>query len=518
MGGNRLGYLVLVLMTFPFMILYLVISSIVLFSHGYSPSSHFFAVLLIIGDTFFALQTSAYLYNFYKAQFHYPQTIANYYRRYASSRVAVFIMAFNEPAEIIERTVTAVKLATGERGRVFLLDDSTNVRIRESVKEIAKNYDVAYVHRENRRGAKAGAINDAMHLVTEEYLAVFDSDQRPSPEFFDEILPLLEDDGSLAYVQVPQVYVNTDASRMASAAQSVQALFFDYIAEGKSVSNAMFTCGSNVVYRVAALSDVGNFDETIVTEDMATAINMHARGWKSLYYNKKLVFGEGPSTLAAYFTQQGRWSLGSISLWPRVIKLMLRHPKRMKASQYWEYLNSTSWYLVGFANMFVILPPLAYVFLGIPPVVGPGILLFYALVPYLALSMTSFFLTMRLRGHGISSAILNISLNFVCFPVYLVSAVYALTGRKKPFKVTPKGQKGGKEPLIRLWPQLSLLFLLLLGAIAGLAKYLVDDSIGYAISSVWLIYVAVWIFGLFYVNSASNETSIYTETLKVYSK
>ncbi len=501
------------------MLLYITLSSIAIFAPGHSLLNHVFTLLLALGDAFFAIHTTAYLYNFYKAQTQYPQTVANYYRKFTKNRVAVFIASFNEPTEVLERTVVASKIAVGDRGRVFVLDDSTNEEMRRKIELMVKDYDALYVHRDNRRGAKAGAINDALHLVSEDYVAVFDSDQRPVPEFFDEILPLLDGDEDIAYVQVPQVYANTDASRMAFAAQSVQSVFFDYIAEGKSVSNAMFTCGSNVVYRKSALRDAGGFDETSVTEDMATAINMHARGWKSLYYNRKLVFGEGPATLAAYFTQQGRWSLGTISLWPRVLKLILRHPRKMKVSQYWEYMVSTSWYLVGFANIIMLLPPLAYVFIGISPITGVGNAIFYALLPYLVLSLTSFLLTMRLRGHGVSSALLNISLNFVCFPVYVISAVYAFTGRKKPFKVTPKGEKGGgKVPASSLWPQLSLLYFLLLGVAVGMAKYLIGGNPGFAISALWLLYVAVWMLGLFYVNSDSKEASIYTETLNVYSR
>ena len=40
-----------------------------------------------------------------------------------------------------------------------------------------------YVHRDNRRGYKAGALNDVLKTLKEPYAAVIDIDQMPAPDF-----------------------------------------------------------------------------------------------------------------------------------------------------------------------------------------------------------------------------------------------------------------------------------------------------------------------------------------------
>jgi cellulose synthase (UDP-forming) len=98
----------------------------------------------------------------------------------------------------------------------------------------------------------------------------------------------------MAFVQTPQYYVNRDSSKVSKTAFSQQSTFYTNVSEGKSVSNAMFACGTNIVLRVSALRDVGGFDEESVTEDFATSFKLHVRGYSSYYYNNVFVEGMYP--------------------------------------------------------------------------------------------------------------------------------------------------------------------------------------------------------------------------------
>ncbi len=111
-----------------------------------------------------------------------------------------------------------------------------------------------------------------MKLIDEEYVSFLDSDQRPLSEFLTETVSILESDPHLAFVQVPQIYTNIDVSSLARGAHCIQLVFYEYICEGKSITNTMFSCGSNTVFRTSALREVGGVDEKSVTEDLSGGI------------------------------------------------------------------------------------------------------------------------------------------------------------------------------------------------------------------------------------------------------
>ena len=137
----------------------------------------------------------------------------------------------------------------------------------------------------------------------------------PHPDLLIKTLPEFADD-TVAYVQTPQYYANAASSRVAAASWSQQALFFGPIARGKDAHEAMFCCGTNVVFRRRALEAVGGFPAGSLTEDFAISLELHERGWRSVYVPEVLASGLGPEDLASYVSQQHRWARGCIGIIP----------------------------------------------------------------------------------------------------------------------------------------------------------------------------------------------------------
>ncbi|MEM3671100.1 MAG: glycosyltransferase [Thermoprotei archaeon] len=512
--------LLITLLPIPFITLYFYARILTFFSAGYSPGDLVLSSLLFCADLFFAVHTLTYLANFYRATEVYGTTIERYFKKYTPGfDVAVLVTSYNEPQEVIDRTLSAcaVTIDYAGYGRLYLLDDSTDPKARAKLEQSAKSNGAKYVHRGNRRGFKAGALNDALKEIDAKYFTVIDADQRPVPEYLAETVTILEEDETLAFVQVPQKYMNTDASRLALAAQSVQQVFFDYITEGKSVINSMFSCGSNTVFRTRAVKEVGGFDETSVTEDMATSIKLHEAGWRSKYYNRPLVQGEGPTTLGAYFTQQARWSLGSMGLCLRVVKHAFTRPRSMTPLQWWDYFVTTTWYFVGWVYAIMIAGVLGFAYLGLTPIITATPRYFLALIPYVGFNMLAFTLSTVYRGNELKSVLLNISLTFITIPVYMVSAVYAILNRKRPFQVTPKNLVGGKLPYSALKPQLLMLALIAGGILAASYKAALTGNASYALDIVWMAYYLFLGMFLFYYNTDTKRSAIYDEAFRVQS-
>ena len=125
-----------------------------------------------------------------------------------------------------------------ENGSPYLLDDSTDKKTIEDIKDLAIKYRIGYIHRDNRRGYKVGALNDALKMTDSKYFAVFDADQEPLQEFLTELIPIMEDNDDLSIIQGPQKYVNNNTP-VAKGANDIQEVFYNFITEGKSLENSM---------------------------------------------------------------------------------------------------------------------------------------------------------------------------------------------------------------------------------------------------------------------------------------
>ena len=107
------------------------------------------------------------------------------------------------------QTAIAAKFSCEEFGDVFVLDDSTDEKIRKKLDKYAEEYEFNIFRRSERRDYKAGAVNDWLEKYGDDYdfLMILDADQRPLPGIFQYVLPGFKDP-SVAFIQVPQYYSN----------------------------------------------------------------------------------------------------------------------------------------------------------------------------------------------------------------------------------------------------------------------------------------------------------------------
>jgi cellulose synthase (UDP-forming) len=470
-----------------------------------APSDRIVGFFLLWAELFLCLHGVGYFTSVLKAARRNRRGTPWLFAKRACAPVAVLIAAFNESEEVLAETVGSVLAMDYPAFTVYLLDDSTKPECRAGADRLARQFGIVLVRRENRAGYKAGAINDLLPKLSERYVALLDADQRPLTTWLRDIVPLLDENPLLAFVQVPQVYVNGRDLPVARAASFQQAVFFEYICEGKSDSNAMFCCGSNVVIRRQALMSVEAqvegrrhfFDETSVTEDFATTVRLHAAGWRTTYVNRAYVVGMGPETLPAYFTQQMRWAMGTLAVGLRVLGQLIRHPRQLTAGQWWEYLLSGSYYFVGFATFIFMMAPVLFVGFDVRPLRSDEGLYLLFFIPYIVFTMNLFFFGMALRNYSLKGVWLASALSFATFRTYMKAGVVAVLGLKRSFGVTPKGV-GGAIPLIQLWPELLLLAANVATACYGLywmSRYGLE--LAYGVNTFWATYHAVLLSTLF---------------------
>ena len=476
-------------------------ASLVLYA-DYTLFEKTFSILLIVGEFFILVHAFGYalnILNVYRLNARKTPPAPTGESSLSSPFVAILVAARHEPREVLEETFASLYNLKYKNKKIFFLDDSSDEKYKKEAEEIAEEFSLELFRRKERHGAKAGIINDCLKKLDQKYVAVFDADQTPLPEFLDTLIPLLELDARLAFVQTPQFYTNIDENRVARASAFQQAVFYEYICEGKNTRDAMFCCGTNIVFRRRALQEVGGLDESTVTEDFATSVKFHAAGWKSLYHNHVYAFGMAPENLTAYFNQQYRWANGTISVFKKILWLFVCHPFSLKLRQWWEYFLSGSFYIVGIAFFVLMTCPVMYLLFNVPSFFARPEIYFLAFLPYITLSLVVFYMVLGRRHYKMKDLFMGQLLGVVTFSVYFRAVVSAILGIKTTFGITGKSKEKAIS-YFRLWPQLSIIFLSYISIIWGINRFVYERDPAILINGFWALYHLLAMSSIFYFN------------------
>lgn len=487
-----------------------IVRNLTLFNAGYTPLDRGLSLLLLLSEIYVTVHGVGYY-----LQVIQTSRIVNVARRTKLAKldmpnVAIYIATYNEPIAIIEETIVAVSLLDYPAKQIYVNCDHQSQEQANAIAAIAQRHGVEFIHRVPNTGFKAGGINAFLlrlgqDLPEAQLFCIFDADSVPMPTFLREVVPYFETDMRLAFVQAPQHYGNSDASLVVAAAANQQATFAHYISEGKQHSEAMFFCGTNVVFRIAALRDIGGLITTSITEDFATSLKLHARGWRSQYCNSAYVCGMGPTTLQAYWTQQGRWALGNIeSFLAAIPDILLR--RGFTVAQRWEYLLTGTYYFVGWNVFISLIGPVAFLLLGMRPLMLSPIVYVAAYLPHVLVANWFFFLTMGKRGFRPRILFLSQCLTFSSFPIFMSAATAALLHRKRPFAVTPKG-KGETLPWTAFLWQIGMVLLLIAAISAGVVRLMFVRDLSVVINILWCVYHLTLLSRIFQFNQPEQDVA-----------
>ncbi len=488
---------------------YLIVRGVLLGRAKYSAVDGVFAVLLLLAEGFILFHGIGYsvaiLWSRKKAR-DIASILggAQVLEENAQPSVAIITAARHEPKEVLAETFITVNNIEYKNKRVYFLDDSIKEEYHKEAEELAREHHLTLFRRTKPwHGAKAGIINDFLEQMTEKYLVIFDADSNPMPDFLNPLVPIMEANEKLGFIQTPQFYTNIENNRVARAAMLQQAVFYEYICDGKGIVDSMFCCGTNVILRVSALRTIGGMDERTVTEDFATSLRLHTHGFSSLYYNHVCVFGMGPEDLIGFFTQQFRWAAGTIQVFKSLVARFFTKPFSMKPGQWFQYFLSGTYYWVGLAYFTLILGPLLYIFFKVPSFFIRPEVYFLSFLPYMLLSASIFYFSLRKRNYKPRDLIPGQLLGATTFYVHMKAAFAALLGIKLSFGVTSKA-KGGAIPYRVLWPQLSVIAATFIACVWAANRFIYEREPALIINGFWMFYQFLVFSSIFYFNRESK--------------
>ncbi|MDE1846361.1 MAG: glycosyltransferase [Candidatus Micrarchaeota archaeon] len=258
----------------------------------------------------------------------------------AFPRVAVAIPVYNEDPGMVEKNLKELLKLNYPKGKInfYLADDSTDKKIVAELAKISRKLGVEYIHRENRQGFKAGALNNMLKYSKEEFLAVFDADEYLiDKNFLLDLLPYIADK-KVSYVQTEKKYMKH--SFFSDSVDIFDAFFYKFIQPARALNNTAVFAGSCGLIRRSALDNIGGFPEYVI-EDTFFSFESDMHDYKSMYVPKIYALGRPIKTFTELVKQQWRYNYGDTQFISYFFKRNKESPsgKRKSILAYVDYIT-----------------------------------------------------------------------------------------------------------------------------------------------------------------------------------
>ncbi len=266
--------------------------------------------------------------------------------------IAIHLPIYNE-RYVIERLLTACTRLADHYGKqkvhISVLDDSddetTEIVERAAASHRTNGYTVDVLHRNNRSGYKAGALNSALSQTSEEFLVVFDSDFIPASDFLDRAVSYITADERIGIVQFRWSYTNQDYNWVTKSVSIGMDAYFLIEKPGRYAAGYFHNFnGSGGMIRAEALREAGGWQVDTLAEDLDASYRIQMHQYRIIYVLDDVPCEITP-TVASFKRQQGRWARGSLQVAKKTLpQLFLR--KDLNLVQKFEAAIHLTYYFV----------------------------------------------------------------------------------------------------------------------------------------------------------------------------
>ncbi|MFO7693931.1 MAG: glycosyltransferase family 2 protein [Vicinamibacterales bacterium] len=232
-------------------------------------------------------------------------------------------------------------------------DETTEVARASVDRLVEQGFDVKFLHRTNRAGYKAGALDAGLRTARGRFVAIFDADFIPTSDFLQKTIPYFQDP-TVGLVQARWGHVNADYSLLTKA----QAILLDghFVLEhgGRNRAGHFFNFnGTAGVWRREVIPDAGGWQHDTLTEDLDLSYRAQLRGWKFLFLPDLVAPAEVPVEMNAFKSQQHRWAKGSIQVCLKLLPKILQsdQPFGVKAEAFFHLTANFNYLLMSLLSI-----------------------------------------------------------------------------------------------------------------------------------------------------------------------
>lgn len=383
--------------------------------------------------------------------------------------VDIFICTYNEPIDVLEKSILLALAIDYEPKTIWVLDDTRRLW----VERLCAVVGARYINRATNKGAKAGNLNNALratsHMTNAPLILVLDADFAPQPNILKRMVGLFHDPKA-AVVQTPQFFYNADPIQHNLMVQRSwvddQRIFFDVFQPAKDAWGCAFCVGTSFLVRRDRLEQIGGFPDEAICEDLNLSYTLMRYGYRTHWLNERLSVGLSAEGLPEYISQRMRWCLGTVQ-----VALLANGPIFGSGYSFIQRLQFVHGLLNWFCKPFIVLmliAPAIYWFAGLPAFQADYLtFLRYGLPALISLWAYNGWIS-QARTLPIFMEVTH-TITALAITVTLVSAIIRPFGR--PFKVTDKG--GDRSFMIVRW-KMAVVFgsMTLLSAISVIWAYI----------------------------------------------
>ena len=285
----------------------------------------YFAVMILL--SFYGVHRYTMCYRYFKHKKNYDPNPPQHFTELP--RVTVQLPIFNEQF-VIDRLIEAVCAMEYPRERleIQVLDDSTDETEQVAAgivnRYAALGHPIVYLHRTNRHGFKAGALDEGLKVAKGEFVAIFDADFVPPPDWLMKVIHHFAEP-DVGMVQTRWAHLNRDYSMLTQ----IEAILLDghfVLEHGSRVRTGEFFNfnGTAGMWRRKAIEDGGGWQHDTLTEDTDLSYRAQMAGWRFKYLPEVECPSELPIEMTAFKTQQARWAKGLIQTSIKILPTVFR--------------------------------------------------------------------------------------------------------------------------------------------------------------------------------------------------
>jgi len=279
--------------------------------------------------------------------------------------VDILIPTYNEPEDILKRTIRAARRVDYPDFEVWVLDDGDRAWLRE----FCAAEKVSYLVRPDRKGFKAGNLNHALGKTHRPLVCVVDADFALAPNFLWRTVGLLEDP-AIGIVQTPQIFSNPDAIQYnlwgEKAWPEAQCMFSEVMQPARDSWDNAFCYGTSFVIKRSCLRLTGGIPETTITEDLHTSYVLLSHGFKTRFLNEPLSSGLATQDITDFVRQRARWCIGTLQCF--FVEGGVLRAKRISVLDRLFFLDTVLYHVGSLSTLCLLFTPALYWWLGISPI------------------------------------------------------------------------------------------------------------------------------------------------------
>lgn len=365
--------------------------------------------------------------------------------------VTIQLPVYNE-LYVMERLLDNIALLDypPEKLEIQVLDDSTDESLKSTKNHIArlhkKGLDIKHVTRSDRSGFKAGALKEGLKVATGEFIAIFDADFLPEPNWLKRTVPYFKD-RNIGVVQTRWGHINRDYSLLTRVQAFALDAHFTLEQVGRNSKGHFINFnGTAGLWRKQCIEDAGNWEGDTLTEDLDLSYRAQLKNWKFKYLEDVETPAELPVVISAARSQQFRWNKGGAENFQKMSKNVVKNKTistKTKMHGILHLLNSTM-----FLNVFIVAVlsiPMLYIkneYAHLKP--------YFYVMSFFVISSVIFFICYwfmfkNIYGGGLKQFVRYIGMFFTFFSIAMgfslhnsIAVIEGHFGKRSDFIRTPK--------------------------------------------------------------------------------